>query len=174
MGQGTYGIAAASLEYFDKSIKELNYQDAALLAALPKAPSKYNPYKYPKIGKYRRNLVLENLRDNNFISKKQLVELKNSKLNLKKRKIEIVNEANSYTEEVRRAVKDNYGFEKLYSQGLSIRTPLNINYQIEAINSLRKGIEQYDRRHGWRGPITNSISNKNWKTKLIKLNLTQH
>ena len=86
LGQGTYGIAAASLEYFDKSIKELNYQDAALLAALPKAPSKYNPYKYPKIGKYRRNLVLENLRDNNFISKKQLVELKNSKLNLKKRK----------------------------------------------------------------------------------------
>ena len=86
LGQGTYGIAAASLEYFDKSIKELNYQDAALLAALPKAPSKYNPYKYPKIGKYRRNLVLENLRDNNFISKKQLVELKNSKLNLKKEK----------------------------------------------------------------------------------------
>ncbi len=171
LGQGTYGIAAASLEYFDKSIKELNYQDAALLAALPKAPSKYNPYKYPKIGKYRRNLVLENLRDNNFISKKQLDELKNSKLNLKKRKIEIVNEANSYTEEVRRAVKDNYGFEKLYSQGLSIRTPLNINYQIEAINSLRKGIEQYDRRHGWRGPITNSISNKNWKNKIDKIKL---
>ena len=59
LGQGTYGITAASLEYFDKSIKELNYADAALLAALPKAPSKYNPYKYPKIGKFRRDLVLK-------------------------------------------------------------------------------------------------------------------
>ena len=52
LGQGTYGIAAASLEYFDKSIKELNYTDAALLAALPKAPSKYNPYKYPELANF--------------------------------------------------------------------------------------------------------------------------
>ena len=166
LGQGTYGIAAASLEYFDKSIKELTYSDSALLAALPKAPSKYNPYKFPKVAKFRRDLVLQNLKENNFISKKQLKELKNKKLNLKRRKIEILNEANSYTEEVRRSVKENYGFEKLYSQGLSIRTPLNINYQIQAIKSLRKGIEEYDRRHGWRGAITNKIKNKNWKEKL--------
>ena len=86
LGQGTYGIAAASLEYFDKSIKELNYPDAALLAALPKAPSKYNPYKYPEIGKFRRNLVIQNLYENNFISKKQLNEFKNVQLNLKKGK----------------------------------------------------------------------------------------
>ena len=76
LGQGTYGIAAASLEYFDKSIKELNYSEAALLAALPKAPSKYNPYRYPDIAKFRRNLVIENLRDNGFISKKQFNKLK--------------------------------------------------------------------------------------------------
>ncbi len=171
LGQGTYGIAAASLEYFDKSIKQLNYPDAALLAALPKAPSKYNPYKYPDVGKFRRNLVLQNLEENNFISKKDLKKFKNSKLNLKKRKIEIVNEANSYTEEVRRSVNENYGFEKLYSQGLSIRTPLNINYQIQAIKSLRKGIENYDRRHGWRGPITNKLKDKNWKKKIEKFKL---
>jgi len=171
LGQGTYGIAAASLEYFDKSIKELTYSDAALLAALPKAPSKYNPYKYPKIGKFRRNLVLQNLEENNFISKKQYNKFKNLELNLKKRKIEIVNEANSYTEEVRRSVNDNYGFEKLYSQGLSIRTPLNIKYQIQAIKSLRKGIEEYDRRNGWRGPIANKIRDKNWQKKLDKFKL---
>ena len=163
LGQGTYGIAAASLEYFNKSIKELNYPDAALLAALPKAPSKYNPYRYPDIGKFRRNLVLQNLKENNFISKKEYNKFKNSELNLKRRKIEILNEANSYTEEVRRSVKENYGFEKLYSQGLSIRTPLNIKYQTDAINSLRKGIEAYDKRHGWRGPITNKLKQKNWK-----------
>ena len=171
LGQGTYGVAAASLEYFDKSIKELTYSDAALLAALPKAPSKYNPYKYPKVAEFRRNLVLKNLEENNFISKKELNKFKKSYLNLKRRKIEIVNEANSYTEEVRRSVNENYGFEKLYSQGLSIRTPLNIDYQIQAIKSLRKGIEDYDKRHGWRGPITNKITNKNWKSKLDKFKL---
>ena len=171
LGQGTYGIAAASLEYFDKSIKELNYPDSALLAALPKAPSKYNPYKFPKVGKFRRNLVLQNLKDNNFISENELEKFKKTSLNLKKRKIEIVNEANSYTEEVRRSVKENYGFEKLYSQGLSIRTPLNINYQIKAIESLRKGIENYDRRHGWRGPLTNKIKDKNWEKKIKKYKL---
>ena len=151
LGEGTYGIAAASLEYFDKPIKELNYPDAALLAALPKAPSKYNPYKYPDVGKFRRDLVLGNLMENGFISKKEFKIFKETKVKLKKRKIEIVNEANSYTEEVRRIVNENYGFEKLYSQGLSIRTPLNIKYQIQAIKSLRDGIEKYDRRHGWRG-----------------------
>ncbi len=171
LGQGTYGIAAASLEYFDKSIKELNYSDAALLAALPKAPSKYNPYKYPEIAKFRRNLVIKNLEDNNFISKEQSKNLKNSNLNLKKRKIEIVNEANSYTEEVRRQVNENYGFKKLYSEGLSIKTPLNINYQIQAIAALRKGIEDYDKRHGWRGPLTNKIKNKKWKNSLEKYKL---
>jgi len=171
LGQGTYGIAAASLEYFDKSIKELTYSDSALLAALPKAPSKYNPHRYPEVAKFRRNLVLQNLEENNFISKKKLDEFQNLQLNLKKRKIEIVNEANSYTEEVRRSVNENYGFEKLYSQGLSIRTPLNISYQIQAMKSLRKGIENYDRRHGWRGPLTNKIKYKNWKNLLDKIKL---
>ena len=171
LGQGTYGIAAASLEYFDKSIKELNYPEAALLAALPKAPSKYDPYKYPTIAKYRRDLVLNNLEENNFISKKEYDEYKNLNLKLKRRKIEIVNEANSYTEEVRRTVKNIYGFEKLYSQGLSIRTPLKINYQIQALKSLRKGIEEYDRRRGWRGPITNKIKNKNWEKKITQYKL---
>ena len=171
LGQGTYGIAAASLEYFDKSIKELTYPEAALLAALPKAPSKYNPYRYKDLAKFRRNLVIQNLEENNFISKKKLNEFKNLEIKLKKRKIEIVNEANSYTEEVRRTVNENYGFEKLYSQGLSIRTPLNIKYQIQAIKSLRQGIEDYDKRHGWRGPITNKVKNKNWKKKIDKFKL---
>ena len=67
LGEGTYGIAAASLEYFDKSVKELNYSESALIAALPKAPSKYNPFKYLDEATFRRNLVLKNLKENNFI-----------------------------------------------------------------------------------------------------------
>ena len=170
LGEGTYGIAAASLEYFDKSIKDLNYNESALLAALPKAPSKYNPFKYPEEAKFRRNLVLKNLSDNNFISESEYQSLKSKKIILKKRKIKIVNEANSYTEEVRRMIRKKYGFEKLYKQGLTIKTPLNINYQIYAIDSLRSGIEAYDRRQGWRGPITNK-NNNNWSQKLDQIKL---
>ncbi len=171
LGQGTYGIAAASLEYFNKSVKELTYSEAALLAALPKAPSKYNPYKYPDVAKFRRNLVLDNIEENNFISKEELKKFKDLNLKLKSRKIEIVNEANSYTEEVRRTVKDIYSFEKLYSQGLSISTPLKVNYQIQALKSLRKGVEDYDRRRGWRGPVTNKIKNKNWQNIISQYRL---
>ncbi len=167
LGEGTYGIAAASLEYFDKAVKDLNYVESALLAALPKAPSRYNPYKYPEQAIFRRNLVIKNLYENNFISKKELEIFKKTNLTLKRRKIEIVNEANSYTEEVRRIIKEKYGFKKLYSEGLSIKSPLNIDFQVKAIKALRDGIESYDKRHGWRGPIVNKIKNKNWK-KIIE------
>ena len=78
LGQGSYGIAAASLEYFDKSIDELNYEEAALLAALPKAPSRYNPYKNKKIAKFRRDLVLKNLLENKHINEKMFKDLKNT------------------------------------------------------------------------------------------------
>ncbi|OUV61285.1 MAG: penicillin-binding protein [Candidatus Pelagibacter sp. TMED128] len=171
LGQGTYGIAAASLEYFDKAVKDLNYPEAALLAALPKAPSKYDPFKYYDLAKFRRNLVLKNLRENNYINKKQLDEFKKSAIKLNRRKIEIVNEANSYTEEVRRSIKEKYGFKKLYSEGLSIRTPLDINYQIQAIKSLRQGIESYDKRNGWRGVFTNKFKNPNWEKKVNNFKL---
>ena len=86
LGQGTYGIAAASLEYFDKSVKDLTFSEAALLAALPKAPSKYDPFKYPEVAKFRRNLVLQNLNENNYISDQELKNFKNSKIKLKRRK----------------------------------------------------------------------------------------
>ena len=75
LGQGTYGVASASLEYFDKSVKELNYTEAALLAALPKAPSKYNPYKNIELAKVRRDLVLKNLESNGYLSKENLNSL---------------------------------------------------------------------------------------------------
>ena len=163
LGQGTYGIAAASLEYFDKSVKELNYSEAALLAALPKAPSKYNPFKFYEEAKLRRNLVLQNLNENNFINDVELKKYKLQEINLKKRKIKLLQEANYYTEEIRRITKNKYGFDKLYAQGLAIKSALDVNYQIYALSALRSGIETYDRRHGWRGAILNTKINKNWQ-----------
>jgi len=162
LGEGTYGIAAASLEYFDKAVNELNYEEAALLAALPKAPSKYNPYKSKKRAKIRRDFVLKNLYENSYIDLAKYKILKNKKIKTKKRKIKLLEEANFYTEEVRRAINQKYGYDSLYKGGLSIRTPLNSNYQIEALKSLREGLEEYDQRHGWRGPLAN-ISKDNWK-----------
>ena len=85
LGSGAYGVAAASLEYFDKSIRELNYSEAALLAALPKAPSKYNPYKDKDLAKFRRNLVLKNLYENNYITSEWLEKLSNQEIKLKKK-----------------------------------------------------------------------------------------
>ena len=168
LGEGTYGIAAASLEYFDKSIKELSYSESALLAALPKAPSKYNPFKYYAEAKVRRNLVLKNLSDNNFISRNELIEYTKEEINLKKRKIKLLKEANYYTEEVRRIIKENYGFDKLYAEGLSIKSSLDVDYQLHALHALRLGIESYDKRHGWRGPVLNTKTKKNWKKELKK------
>ena len=86
LGEGTYGIAAAASEYFDKSVKELDYTEAALLAALPKAPSKYNPYRYKKEAKIRRDLVLVNLKDNKFINENEFIEFKKKEIIFKKKK----------------------------------------------------------------------------------------
>ena len=171
LGQGSYGIAAASLEYFDKSIDELNYEEAALLAALPKAPSRYNPYKNEKIAKFRRDLVLKNLLENKYISKKKFEYLKNKKILLKKRKKIFLEESRYYVEEVRKDIIEQLGYDKVYKEGLNIKTPLNLNLQEIATSVLRSGIENYDKRKGWRGPLKNiNLSNQNWKSQ-IKNNL---
>ena len=166
LGEGTYGIAAASLEYFDKAVNQLKYEESALLAALPKAPSKYNPYKSKKVAKIRRNIVLKNLHENSFIDTEQYEKLIRKKIVLKKRKITLLQEANFYSEEVRRKISKKYGYNDLYKGGLSIRTPLNSKYQIEALKALREGLEEYDKRHGWRGPIKN-IKKNDW-VKYVK------
>ena len=168
LGEGTYGIAAASLEYFDKAVKDLNYEEAALLAALPKAPSKYNPYKSIERAKTRRNFVLKNLYENSYINKAQYENLKNKEIKTKKRKIKLLEEANFYSEEVRRIISSTYGYDNLYEGGLSIRTPLNSKYQIEALTALRQGLEDYDKRHGWRGPIAN-LTSEDWKNDVVNL-----
>ena len=153
LGVGSYGIASASLRYFDKSISELSYSEAALLAALPKAPSKYNPYKNYKLAKYRRNLVLKNLYDNSYISKVQYEDLINSKIILKKRKRIFLEDTRYFVEDIRKKVINDYGYDKVHKQGFNIKTPLNLELQNLASSSLRTGLIEYDKRKGWRGPI---------------------
>jgi penicillin-binding protein 1A len=171
LGQGTYGVASASLEYFDKSINELDYNEAALLAALPKAPSRYNPYKNIELAKFRRNLVLQNLFENNYIGKKEYKEFIKNEIYLKKRKKIFLEDTRYYVEDIRKNVIDKFGFEKVYKQGLNIKTPINLKLQKIATKSLRNGLVSYDKRKGLRGAIVNKkISNK-WTNGLEKFRL---
>ena len=171
LGEGSYGIASASLRYFNKPISELNYGEAALLAALPKAPSKYNPYKNIELAKFRRNLVLNNLFENGFINQSKYKELINSRIKLKKRKRIYLEDSRYYVEDVRKEVIDNYGFDKVYKQGFNIKTPLDLELQKIATQSLRKGLQEFDKRKGWRGPLSNEKKHKNWKKDLSKFYL---
>ena len=171
LGSGAYGVAAASLEYFDKSIKDLNYSEAALLAALPKAPSRYNPYRNPDIAKFRRNLVLKNLLDNNYLTSEWYEKLTKEEIILKKNKKIYLEDAQYFIEDVRKSVIETLSYDKVYKQGFNINTPIDLNLQTIATKSLRDGLIAYDKRKGWRGPLTNKIYNSEWKKDLEKYKL---
>jgi len=168
LGSGAYGVAAASLEYFDKSIKELNYNETSLLAALPKAPSKYNPYRNKELAKFRRDLVLKNLLDNNFITKKKYLFFKEQEIELKKKKRVFLENSQYYIEDVRKEIIEKLTYDKVYKQGYNINTPINLELQKIATQSLRNGLVSYDRRKGWRGPIKNIKYSKDWYKKIEK------
>ena len=171
LGEGSYGIASASLQYFDKPISELDYKEASLLAALPKAPSKYNPYKNIKLAKYRRDLVLNNLFENAYINKKQFERYKKSPIKLKKRKSKYIEDARYYVEDVRKFMVDKYGFDKVYKQGFNIKSPINLELQTLATEALREGLIYYDRRRGWRGPLENTKYSNDWYSKYNKFKI---
>ena len=122
---------------------------------MPKAPSKYNPYRNIELAKFRRDLVLKNLLDNNFITTKKYQELKKQKIKLKKTKKIFLEDAQYYIEDVRKNIIDLLTYEKVYKQGFNINTPIDLELQKIATVSLRKGLISYDKRKGWRGPIEN-------------------
>ncbi len=171
LGSGAYGVAAASLEYFDKSIRDLDYSEAALLAALPKAPSRYNPYRNPETAKFRRNLVLKNLYENNYLNSELFEQLTKEKIKLKKAKKVYLEDAQYYIEDVRKSVIDRFNYDKVYKQGLNINTPIDLRLQKIATNSLRNGLISYDQRKGWRGPLTNKNYNERWNKDLEKFKI---
>jgi len=171
LGGGAYGVASASLEYFDKSINELNYSEAALLAALPKAPSKYNPYKDIKLAKFRRDLVLKNLLENKYINKDDYEKFINEKIYLKKRKKIFLEDARYYVEDIRKNIVEKFGFDKTYKQGFNIKTPINLDLQKIATQALRDGLVSYDKRQGWRGPLFNKKISEKWTEDLNKFRL---
>ena len=171
LGGGTYGVAAASLEYFDKPITDLTYVESALLAALPKAPSRYNPYKNKKLAKFRRDLVIKNLLDNNFINSAQYNSFIREEIKLKKRKKILLENSLYYVEDVRKGILDKFGYDKVYKEGLNIKTPLDLNLQTIATEALRDGLIAYDKRKGWRGPLDNKVYSEKWSKDFKKFKL---
>ncbi len=170
LGWRSYGVAAAALNYFDKSLNELTIAEAAYLAAMPKGPNNYRPDRVRSRQRSiaRRNWVLERMAANGYITPQQMSESQAEELVVYDRPFGAQTiEAEYFAEEVRRRVADRYGEDSLYDGGLSVRTTLEPRLQSAALKALRKGLVEYDQRHGWRGPLGSLPSVLDWQQAVL-------
>jgi penicillin-binding protein 1A len=168
LGFGAYGVAAASLLYFDKSVHELSIAEAAYLAALPKGPNNYNPFRKRDEAIARRNYVIDRMAEDGYIPADVADKAKKQPLDITVRPTGAhVFAAEYFTEEVRRYIYDNYGEKKLYEGGLSVRTTLDPKIQVMARQSMINGLVNFDESQGgYRGPVTKIDISGDWGTKL--------
>ncbi|HWJ76256.1 MAG TPA: penicillin-binding protein 1A [Kaistia sp.] len=165
LGLGSYGVAAASLSYFDKSVHELTLAEAAYLAALPKGPNNYNPFRYPERAIERRNWVIDRMVENGYATADEGEAAKAQPLGVKTRIASPhIFAADYYVEEVRRQLMQIYGEKALYDGGLSVRTSLDPALQVMARQSLMNGLVSFDEERGWRGPVKNLPLGDDWGT----------
>lgn len=170
LGGGSYGVAAAALNYFNKSLDELTLPEAAYLAALPKAPNNYHPTRRTEQAIGRRNWVLGRMLADGHIGEAEAREAMAAPLEVRRRGDAEVARADYFTEDVRRDIMRQFGADELYKGGLSIRTSLDPRLQVEADRVLRQGIIAYDRRFGWRGPLeTMEIADEGWLIPLRRI-----
>ncbi len=167
LGAGAYGVAAAALVYFDKSLYDLTLPEAAYLAALPKAPSNYHPVRHHDRAKARRDWVIERLQEDGVISVEQARTAIAAPLQALARPESELARADWFAEEVRRDLAQKFGEKSLYEGGLSVRTTMDPRLQAIGERVLRDGLEAYDRRAGgWRGPLAKLPAGSDWKTQL--------
>ena len=167
LGLGAYGIAAASLTYFDKSVNELTIPQAAYLATLPKAPNNYNPFRARERALERRNWVIDRMAEAGFIKAADAEKAKHEQLGVTNKAVTAhVFAAEYFAEEVRRELFEKYGEKKLYEGGLSVRTSLDTKLQVLARKTLQEGLQRYDEAHGWRGAITKINLTGDWGVTL--------
>ena len=156
LGGGAYGVAAAAQTYWNKSLNELSIADCAYLATLPKAPSNYNPFRFPERAIERRNWVIDRMVENGFVTKEDAEKAKAEPLGVQVRQTGARLAFSEYfAEEVRRDIIDLFGEDKLYGGGLSVRTTLDPGLQKIARKTFIDGLVAYDHRHGWRGVVKN-------------------
>ncbi len=170
LGQGTYGVAAAAINYFDKSLDELSTEEAALLAALPKAPAYFDPAKNYKRALERRNYVIGRMLEDGYITPAEAMRAKSTPILSQDRSQDEIARADFFAEEVRRALAQMYGSNVLYEGGLFVKTTLNPEFQRYAEQSLRHALMLYDRRHGYRGPIATLKNERGeWEAALARV-----
>ncbi|HEY3908365.1 MAG TPA: penicillin-binding protein 1A [Stellaceae bacterium] len=170
LGAGAYGVAAAALTYFDKSLDQLSLGEAAFLGGLPKAPNRYNPARDPQAATARRDWVLDRMADDGFISRAAAQAAKAEPLVLHHRQEAAEVKAPYFAEEVRRELLARYGEKALYESGLSVRTSLDPRLQADADKALRRGLIAYDHAHeGWRGGIAHIDPRGDWAAALGKV-----
>ena len=170
LGLGSYGVAAAAMNYFNKSLDELTLSEAAFLAGLPKAPNNYHPVRRPEAARDRRDYVLARMVDDGYITAEESRISKQDQIIIRKRKeTEYIVGGEFFAEEVRRNLMDRFGSDSLYRGGLAVRTSLEPELQNIADDVLRKGLIEYDRRHGWRGPVDNIGVDGNFQTQLLQI-----
>lgn len=153
LGYGSYGVAAAALNYFDKALDKLDLHEMAYLAALPKAPSNYHPQRKTKAAIGRRNWVLRQMQENGYITPAEAAEAQAQPLGIRAASGFDETSAPYFTEEIRRLLIERYGSDTLYEGGLSVRSTLDPTLQEKAQRALREGLEALDRRQGWRGAL---------------------
>jgi penicillin-binding protein 1A len=170
LGLGAYGIAAASLVYFDKSVNELTIPEIAYLASLPKAPNNYHPFRFRERAMERRNWVIDRMAESGFIKVADATAAKKTGLGVNQKPGSVHTFAAEYfTEEVRRELNDRYGEKKLYEGGLSVRTSLDTKMQVQARKALTDGLIKFDEAQGWRGAVTKADISGDWGTKLAEI-----
>jgi penicillin-binding protein 1A len=170
LGLGAYGIAAASLVYFDKAVTELTIPEVAYLATLPKAPNNYNPFRQRKRALERRNWVIDRMAEAGFIKTADAEKAKLTDLGVTTKPTAAHTfSAEYFAEEVRRELFDRYGEKKLYEGGLSVRTTLDPKDQVLARKVLIDGLVKFDEQHGWRGPIKKIDISGDWGVKLAEV-----
>jgi penicillin-binding protein 1A len=168
-GLNSYGIAGAALTYFDKSVTELTTAEAAYLAALPKGPANYHPFRREKAALERRNWVIDRMSENGYITPDDAAEAKQQPLGVKQRRTGThLFASDFFSEEVRRQLIDRYGEKSLYEGGLSVRTSLDPDMQIIARRALQNGLIEYDERRGFHGPIAQIAASGDWGPELAK------
>jgi len=167
LGSGAYGVAAAALTYFDKSLDDLTLGEAAFLAGLPKAPNRYSPARFPQTAKARRDWVLERMVEDGAATQAEAAQAEAQPLELRHRQEAEEVRAPYFAEEVRRDLLARYGEKVLYGAGLSVRTSLDERLQAASDRALRAGLIAYERsRGGWRGAIARIDPKGDWAAHL--------
>jgi penicillin-binding protein 1A len=170
LGSGSYGVAAAAYNYFDKSLDQLTIAETAYLAGLPKAPSNFHPVRQYKRAIERRNYVIDRMATNQFISEEDAKTAIAEDLIPRFRPPGAQSpDAQYFAEEIRRWIQQNYGDQSLYDGGLAVRSTFDPTLQRFGVQALRTGLIGYDRRHGWRGPVSRVDMSGDWQKALTEV-----